>query len=139
MKFIIELEDQPIQVKNSRTGKTYDIYLAKNFNTVFFDAEGLRRLEPYERQSAYQKGYEAGFAEGRRQAETKDDEIRVGDEVKLKNESAYGIVITNVPKGARVLFKIDTIPYISFWMADECEKTGRHFPEVEKLLEAMKE
>lgn len=72
MKYIIELEDAPISVKNSHKGEAYDVYLAKKFNTVFFDAEGLRRLEPYESQSAYQKGYEAGLAEGRKQAEEHD-------------------------------------------------------------------
>lgn len=170
MKYIIELEDAPISVKNSHKGEAYDVYLAKKFNTVFFDAEGLRRLEPYESQSAYQKGYEAGLAEGRKQAEEHDgcqgcyyepcgedeepcmsckyryksqyrradDKIRVGDEVIAESSEMYGnAVVTNAnnKREARYIYANGFIGWDRF---DRLTKTGRHFDDVEKLLEAMR-
>ena len=171
MKYIIELEDTPISVKDSHTGEAYDVYKAKGFRSIVFDLNGLQKLERYEQQSAYQKGYEAGLAEGRQQAEghdgcqgcyyepcgedeepcrsckyryasqyrRSDDEIRVGDEVIVNGLT--GVVMRLDKKGnVDRYFTSDgkTFGNISGFQNNEVIKTGRHFPEVEKLLEAMR-
>ena len=136
MKYIIEIEDTPISVKESHTGEAYDVYKAKGFRSLVFDLNGLKKLERYEQQSAYQKGYEAGLADGLKQAE-KDDEIRVGDEVvAIRTDEIGTAVVTKVNiKNARYIYASGAAGYAEL---SELKKTGRHFPEVEKLLEAMR-
>ena len=169
MKYIIEIEDTPIQIKDSHTEEAYDVYKAKGFRSLVFDLNGLQKLERYEQQSAYQKGYEAGLAEGRQQAEEHDgcqgcyyvpcgeneepcrsckyryasqyrradDKIRVGDEViaAFTDERGTAVVTQVNNKNAQYIYANgDT----GFAELSELKKTGRHFPEVEKFLEAMK-
>lgn len=42
-KYIIEIEDEPVN----------GLYKAKNFNTLVFDAEGLKRLDRYQEPEIY--------------------------------------------------------------------------------------
>ena len=88
----------------------------------------------------FQKGYEKGFAEGRTRkelSEENDDEIRVGDEVIAKSSESYGnAVVTNInnSREARYTYANGFHGWDRF---DNLTKTGRHFDEVEKLLEEM--
>ena len=137
MKYIIELEDQPISVKDSHTGEAYAVYKAKGFRALVFDERGVDRLERYDEEEAYHRGYVHGEKSALEKiaAEAKDDEIRVGDEVKYGGFGWRGIALNVGPK--------------DFWALDETGraaihykrnfiKTGRHFPEVEKLLEELR-
>ena len=146
MKYIIEIEDTPIQVKDSHTLDAYDVYKAKGFRSLVFDMNGLQKLERYEQQSAYQKGYEAGLAEGRKQAEKddeKDDEIRVGDEIIAPFSDDYGkAVVTRVKAeqdGNIAMYYVYPTGHIGWDYEENVKKTGRHFDEMEKLLEVMRQ
>ena len=190
MKYIIELEDTPISVKDSHTGEAYDVYKAKEFRSLVFDMNGLQKLERYDRRAGVHEAYERGKAyqeeqdkekikkayfdgvtEGRQQAEEhdgcqgcyyepcgedeepcrsckyryasqyrrSDDEIRVGDEVVVNGLT--GVVMRLDEKGnVDRYFTSDgrTFGNISGFQNNEVIKTGRHFPEVEKLLKEMK-
>lgn len=180
MKYIIELEDEPFG-RNDDPKIPHgmdELWRVKGFNSLVFDKNGLMRLEPLENvmagieAKAYQRGYEAGLAEGRRQAEDScegcanaekpisallcmtcrrrypdkyqqavepDDEIRVGDEViaAFTDKSGTAVVTrVNNKKEAWYIYADGSIGYDDF---SNLDKTGRHFPEVEKLLEVMKE
>lgn len=85
----------------------------------------------------FQKGYEKGFAEGCKWG-ADDDEIRVGDEVIDHTQSkAYTGFVIEV-QSADVLKMMSLKDGIWYVRRSNVDKTGRHFPEVEKLLEAMK-
>lgn len=86
----------------------------------------------------FQKGYEKGFAEGCKWG-ADDNEIRVGDEVIVNGLT--GVVMRLDEKGnVDRYFTSDgkTFGNISGFQNNEVIKTGRHFDEVEKLLEAMR-
>ena len=53
MKYIIEIEDEPMVRKSALHGETA-VYKAKGFNTLVFDRNGLSKLKPYN--ANYQKG-----------------------------------------------------------------------------------
>lgn len=69
----------------------------------------------------------------------KKEEIRVGDEIKLKTSQRKGTVISEGTEYVRVLFEDADYPFISAWERKNIIKTGRHFDEMEKLLERMRE
>lgn len=189
MKYIIEIEDTPIQIKDSHTEEAYDVYKAKGFRSLVFDLNGLQKLERYDKRAivheAYERGkayqeeqdkekikkvYFDGVAEGRKQAEEHDgckgcfyepcgeneepcisckyryasqyrradDKIRVGDEVIDHTQSkAYTGFVIEV-QSADVLKMMSLKDGIWSVRRSNVDKTGRHFDEVEKLLEAMK-
>ena len=97
--------------------------------------EGCIKQDVEAADEAYQRGYEAGFAEGRKQA---DNEIRVGDEVIAHSSESYGTaVVTNINNKSEARYTYAN--GLHGWdRLDSLTKTGRHFPEVEKLLEAMR-
>ena len=55
MKYIIGIEDQPFE----RDG--INLYRASGFNSLVFDAEGLRRLKPYDESEAEMRGAEKAW------------------------------------------------------------------------------
>ena len=85
-----------------------------------------------------QKGYEKGFAEGRKRG-ADDNEIRKGDEVTVsvgKSEQFACVLCENPDRTQCLVLKNDGV--VSWWTKSAISKTGRHFTEVEKLLEAMR-
>lgn len=76
MKYIIEIEDEPFGRNDDPVipHGMDELWRARGFNSLVFDKEGLRRLEPYDEQSAYQKGYEDGFREGRTRKELSEEQ-----------------------------------------------------------------
>ena len=72
-----------------------------------------------------------------REIEEKKQEIRVGDEViAILTDEISTAVVTNVDdKNARYIYANGTTGWTKL---SELKKTGRHFLEIEKLLEAMK-
>lgn len=160
MKYIIELEEVPFSKKNGDF-----LYRVKGFNSLVFDMNGLQKLERYDKSaivreayergkeygltqanaSEYARGYEAGLAEGRKQAESKDeqeeskdDEIRVGDEVIAAFTDERGpAVVTQVnnEKEARYIYADGATGWDDL---SELKKTGRHFSGVTKMMEAMR-
>ena len=86
----------------------------------------------------FQKGYEKGFAEGRKRG-ADDSEIRKGDEVAVsvgKSEQFACVLYENPDRTQCLVLKNDGV--VSWWTKAAIRKTGRHFTEVEKLLEAMR-
>lgn len=67
------------------------------------------------------------------------EEIHIGDEVKPKTSQRKGTVISEGTDYVRVLFEDVDYPFISAWEKKNVIKTGRHFDEVERLLERMRE
>lgn len=55
MKYIIELEDQPFERGSEK------LYRTSGFNSLVFDAEGLRRLKPYDESEAEMRGAEKAW------------------------------------------------------------------------------
>lgn len=135
---------------------------AANFRMVMSSLEGAIRqddakteektkamLAEVEKRS-YERGYENGFAEGRKQAEEqpKDDEIRVGDIVEIK-ETGLEIWVTSEMDDND---DEESINGLAIYDCDDtCEagdtfysmkkrklkKTGKHYP-MEKLLEVLR-
>lgn len=64
MKYIIEIEDEPLTRQSALTGETA-VYRAKGFNSLVFDKNGLDKLRPLGGvvEDAYDRGYEVGFNE----------------------------------------------------------------------------
>lgn len=50
MKFVLELEDEPLVRKSALHGETA-VYKAKGFNSLVFDQNGIDKLEPYKEQN----------------------------------------------------------------------------------------
>ena len=85
----------------------------------------------------FQKGYEKGFAEGCKRG-ADDNEIHKGDEVAVsvgKSEQFACVLYENPDRTQYLVLKNDGV--VSWWTKAAIRKTGRHFPEVEKILEAM--
>ena len=64
MKYIIEIEDEPLWRQSALHGEDA-VFKAKGFNALVFDKHGLEKLTPLnkELEEAYQKGYEVGSHE----------------------------------------------------------------------------
>lgn len=60
MKYIIEIEDEPFE----RGSKS--LYKTNGFNSLVFDAEGLRRLKPYDESEAERQGAEKAWGIARK-------------------------------------------------------------------------
>ena len=73
---------------------------------------------------------------------TADDEIKVGDEVRIKTDPSKICIITNVTKvDDRRHYSCMKLDGLVDWFssARNFEKTGRHFPEVAELLKKIGE
>lgn len=71
---------------------------------------------------------------------TVDDEIKVGDEVRIKTDPSKICIVTNVTKvDDRIHFSCMEPDGLVDWFSSATyfEKTGRHFPEVAKLLKKI--
>ena len=60
MKFVIEIEDEPIVRHSALHGETA-LYRAKGFKALVFDDEGLKKLKLYDGGSAYADGIREGI------------------------------------------------------------------------------
>ncbi len=96
----------------------------------------------------YQRGYEEGFAEGRKRtelSELQDDEIRVGDEVFYEAPVESKFVVLRLEKEGDCLYAggyslDDDCNALDGWNycdVMDLKKTGRHFDIVTKLLEEL--
>jgi hypothetical protein len=72
MKYIIEIEDEPFGRNDDPVipHGMDELWRAKGFRSLVFDKNGLEKLTPLSdiedlQRSAYQRGFEAGFREGR--------------------------------------------------------------------------
>lgn len=70
-----------------------------------------------------------------RKYEEKKDEIKAGDEVEY-GRMVY--VVTKITGDESHVLVIHTSGDVGAIPIDECKKTGRHFPEIENVLEQMK-
>lgn len=90
-------------------------------------------LVPFDmcRPSWYWEAYKKGKAE----AEKEKEEIHVGDEVRCMDRVGIVVRIDSMDGGSNVVWEDGATAYIG---VKDLTKTGRHFDEVEKLLERMK-
>lgn len=110
MKYIIEIEDEPIN----------GLYKAKNFKTLVFDEYGLKQMEKVE---------EA----------VKDalDELRIGDEIVVDGSPEYwcGVVTYMNEYGFQIMSSDGDTEMFGKYV--KYHKTGRHFSQVADLLRSM--
>ena len=115
-KYIIELEE-----KMFSNGTIDALYRAKGFRSLVFDAEGLKKLTPYE-------------------PETKPEPaFKVGDEVRLAASAEYKSVVldeADEPGVWIVLTKNGCVEKVDEILL---KKTGKHYPEVVKLIERLRQ
>lgn len=170
MKYIIELEDEPM-IANSFHQEADELWKAKGFNSLVFDKCGLDKLTPYteldrsviedevwgvckklismsENEVSDMMGcmtnfgevmYNVPYQEAKAKYEAwraERDEIRVGDEVEEIALNMRGIVTWIGDASCSVMWD-DGRPSTEF--QKELRRTGRHFDEVEELLEKIKE
>lgn len=149
-KYVIELEDKAFSQSEAPLTEDEMLYRVKGFRSLVFDKNGLDKLTPlkdeikehqtdgYARagmlKEAYDRGYAQGLIQGKVDARTETETIRVGDEVEVIN-SGNKYVIAWIDRLSYCGFSYDGVNCVL--QADDVRKTGRHFDEVEKLLEAM--
>lgn len=143
MKYIIEIEDEPFGRNDDPVipHGMDELWRAKGFRSLVFDKNGLEKLTPLNdiedlQRSAYQKGYEAGFAEGRKRTELSmaQEEITVGDEVEF--EDLTGVVTRRYGESTLEIMCTDGALYDTV-ATDEVRKTGRYFPQLIELFKEM--
>ena len=166
MKYIIELEDEPM-IANSFNQEVDELWKAKGFNSLVFDKYGLYKLTPYTEsdreaieievwdfvrsafwnmtQEDIDQCYDGWFPNSYQETKAKydawkkrKDEIHVGDEV----ISTFGdkMVVThhwNQNDGTTGVSGFSADCSGLYYDEIEVEKTGRHFPEVEELLKKL--
>lgn len=83
MKYIIEIEEQPLDVMDGCTQVHPTLYRAKGFKTLVFDEVGLKKLKPCEgeREQDYQQGLNDAWACARKITCLKKDGGIPGDEL----------------------------------------------------------
>ena len=153
MKYIIDLE--PFM----RYGDTFPLlWQARGFRTLFFDQYGLEKLTslsdeycidhlnesgwmPDHDKAIYNQGYCDGLNV---QKAGNADDIQIGDEVSFHYDDRPDtvMVVTDIydQAGELHICGMDARGMQYAGKLAKCwEKTGRHFDQVSKLLEAMKE
>lgn len=90
----------------------------------------------------YKIGFEAGFREGVKakfdKSEGEDKTLRVGDEVKIKGagHGAIGIITRTSQNNVGVIDAEGS----TYWVGRKyVERTGREYPELERLFQKIKE
>lgn len=136
-KYVIELEDKAFSQSEAPLTEDEILYRVKGFRSLVFDQNGLDKLKPLkdEIKETYDRGYAQGLIQGKVDARTKTEAIRVGDEVEVI-DSGNKYVIAWIDRLSYCGFSYDGVNCVL--QADDVRKTGRHFDEVEKLLEAMR-
>ena len=136
-KYVIELEDKAFSQSALPLYDDEMLYRVKGFRSLVFDQNGLDKLTPLkdEIKETYDRGYAQGLIQGKVDARTEIEAIRVGDEVEVIN-SGNKYVIAWIDRLSYCGFSYDGVNCVL--QADDVRKTGRHFDEVEKLLEAMR-
>lgn len=111
-------------------------YLIKGFNTLCFDDNGLDRIDRYSAEDVWRAGYKTGYDKGYAEGIAKKDEIKVGDEVRLKDLGLMGVVtrLADLERAACIMFDDGSATWKS---VNGAKKTGRHFP-IEDILEQMR-
>lgn len=136
-KYVIELEDKAFSQSEAPLTEDEILYRVKGFRSLVFDKNGLDKLTPLkdEIKEAYDRGYAQGLIQGKVDTRREAEVIRVGDEVEVIN-SGNKYVIAWIDRLSYCGFSYDGVNCVL--QADDVRKTGRHFDEVEKLLEAMR-
>lgn len=126
-KFIIEVD----KIFSSGTKILYRI---KGFNSLVFDENGIDKLEKPDESEAFKKGYAKAIED----IQKEQSEIRVGDEVKVIDFGCEAVV-TCTDKHLKSVFVLYTDGSTDeFTDRTKLIKTGRHFDEIEKLIEILK-
>ena len=123
-KYIIEIEEV------IRRNGAPQIARVKGFNALVFDKYGLEKLEPYDEEKVYRKGYEDGM----KAMQEQDAEIKVGDEVIFDNR-VHAVVFKIVDNICKAL-TVDGIVCDGNMRA--YEKTGRHFDAIAEVLAELR-
>lgn len=161
-KYIIEFSDEPIKI----LGKS-DVYVCKDLPMITLTKSDLEHLTPYsekDQETVKEEVWEVAsdiFAMSVRQQEIifggdwpgdlfynqvgpkyeawkkEQQEIYVGDEVE-GDDGTRGIVFDINGTDLLGVYWEDQRVCHFFWPKVYCRKTGRHFSEAERLLEALK-
>lgn len=112
MKYIIEIEDEPLVRKSALHGETA-VYRAKGFRSLVFDEAGLKKLKPLDDERA---------------------SMCIGDEIrrKPKNKTGIagerGIILENIVSDQCTVCAVWWADgSVSFIPSDYIEKTGIHY------------
>lgn len=123
-------------------GKLYLFYPDDSFDII--DLEGEKQMKDHRQidglirqmteclENAYNRGYKQGIADGN----INDDEIRVGDEVYSETYGEKGVV-TKVWENSDIIILSSNCSMIRT-PKNKVKKTGKHYDEMEKLLEKMR-
>ena len=153
MKFIIDLPDEiaeaSVRYWKETTDMTLAPYIEPDCEAIEDEVWELARIVTSMNMQDYMQcfGEDAALVMTYQEAKAKyeiwkrdKEEIHVGDEVKPKTSQRKGTVISEGIEYVRVLLFEDVdYPFISAWEKKNVIKTGRHFDEVERLLERMRE
>ena len=114
-KYIIELEE-----KMFSNGTLDALYRVKGFRSLVFDAEGLKKLTPYE-------------------PEQKLD-FCFGDEIQHIGGGMIGVItsVSDATVGGVYVDRNDQNIVNFEWYKHQVRKTGRHYPGVAKMIEALR-
>ena len=124
-KYIIEIEDEPLVRKSALHGETA-VYKAKGFNSLVFDAEGLKRLEPYEEQRTYKVA-------------KPQEMLTVGDEVIFgENDDYFKAVVLDEADEPDVWFVLTENGCVEAFDKRLLEKTGRHYSQISAIIKRMR-
>lgn len=159
MKYIIELEDEPM-IANSSCQEVDELWKAKGFNSLVFDQNGIKKLTPYtESDRSVIEGevweyawkifltpedFGATMGDSYQEAKAKfeawkkrKDDIHVGDE--LKDDENIRAVVLDIRDEDYMSYEVFTENGImDEWQRGIVVKTGRHFSEIEELLKKMR-
>ena len=117
-KYIIELEE-----KMFSNGTLDALYRVKGFRSLVFDAEGLAKLTPYEPE----------------QERPKENALHTGDEVRYRvADEYYKCVVLDEANEAGVWVVLTEDGCVAKIDGLLLGKTGKHYPEVTKLIERLR-
>lgn len=114
-KYIIELEE-----KMFSNGTLDALYRVKGFRSLVFDAEGLKKLTPYEPKP--------------------EPDFCIGDEIEHIGGGMIGAItsVSDATVGGIYVDRNDQ-NIVSFeWYKHQVRKTGKHYPEITTMIEAMR-
>lgn len=119
-KYIIELEDESFM-----DGSAHVLHRVKGFRSLVFDEEGLAKLTPYEPGTKPEPAF------------------KVGDEVAYPAIDEYRkcVVLAEAeePGVWVVLTENGCVEYMDERLDERfLKKTGKHYPEVTKMIEALR-
>jgi len=132
-KYVIEIEEIIRGYGNAEDDHVHEpIARIKGFNALVFDKYGLEKLEPYDGEKVYLKGYKDGMKA------MQDAEIKVGDEVYSDAFDDKGIVTHITADKVACVCIICNGSTMMKVGTNGLHKTGRHFDAIAEVLAELR-